>query len=246
MMESKMHRTSTVLLLFLLLLSTSHVQCFLSSNHPRPRAKLVQHKVTNSDTTSTSVSVSAGNNIKYPTQRGSEVDIRNLISLDQITAVRLSHVLFLTETFAKEQLQLYLRSNGNMNLANDKIGTQIQMMTFQDLAQAVSSCDITRDEGGTIGWVNTNIVNSNTDEKGVKKIQLSSYADYADNDDGEVDDYLEEILPLEARIKVLKQNQKPGDVILIESTRGFHLVKIEDVMLDVRGVSSQLSVVYFI
>ena len=83
---------------------------------------------------------------------------------------------------------------------------------FDDLAAQISNCAETREQGGEIGWV--------------------SVSTGADNE------HLDLILPEEARIKVLGTSTKPGDIVMAESDRGFHLVQIADVMVDVRRMAT--------
>lgn len=52
---------------------------------------------------------------------------------------------------------------------------------------------------------------------------------------GMADDFLEDVAPQEVRAIALKH--KPGDVIKVASKRGFHLLKIEDVMFDLSYTS---------
>ncbi len=47
---------------------------------------------------------------------------------------------------------------------------------------------------------------------------------------GMADDFLDDVLPRDVRAAALQH--KPGDVVKLASKRGFHLVKIEDVMFD--------------
>ena len=79
---------------------------------------------------------------KYPTQRGSTVDSRKIVSQglaqSNLQAIRVKHILFATEDLAKASLN-ELRSAG---------------IFFDDLAKQLSNCAETRDEGGEIGWVN--------------------------------------------------------------------------------------------
>lgn len=49
-------------------------------------------------------------------------------------------------------------------------------------------------------------------------------------------EHLDLILPPAARAEVLATPTKPGDVILVTSSRGVHLVQVVDVMVDVRQV----------
>ena len=78
---------------------------------------------------------------KYPTQRGTTVDSRKIVAAGtgkkHLSAVRLSHILFLNEELASVSLN---------QLQNADI-------TFDDLASQISNCAETRDHGGSIGWV---------------------------------------------------------------------------------------------
>ncbi len=82
---------------------------------------------------------------------------------------------------------------------------------FDDLAKQISSCIETRGKGGEIGWVS-----------------ISSDAD---------NEHLDLILPEEARDEVLSLSTKPGDIVMACSERGYHLVQISDIMVDVRRIA---------
>ena len=77
---------------------------------------------------------------KYPTQRGTTVDSREIVAQGAgkkyLTAVRLSHILFQSEELASISL--------NRLRAGD--------ISFDDLAKQISNCDETREHGGHIGW----------------------------------------------------------------------------------------------
>jgi|AntRauTorckE5430_2_1112549.scaffolds.fasta_scaffold00259_19 tRNA-2-methylthio-N6-dimethylallyladenosine synthase len=136
----------------------------------------------------------------YPTERGSTVDSRKVVAggsgRDNLTAVRLKHIVFASEELAKLSLA-QLRS---------------AQTSFDDLASQISNCAETRDKGGDIGW--------------------ASVFEGANNE------HLDLILPDAARSKVLGTSTKPGDIVMAESERGFHLVQIADVMVDVRKMST--------
>lgn len=85
---------------------------------------------------------------------------------------------------------------------------------FEDLARLVSACPETRDKGGAIGWITVN------------------------DPDGLKNEHLDEIFPAEARDTLIHITTKPGDVVLVESSRGFHLVQIVDVMANVRRMAT--------
>jgi tRNA-2-methylthio-N6-dimethylallyladenosine synthase len=54
---------------------------------------------------------------------------------------------------------------------------------------------------------------------------------------GSENEHLDLILPRDARIQVLGSTTKPGDVVMATSERGYHLVQIADVMVDVRKMA---------
>lgn len=82
-------------------------------------------------------------------------------------------------------------------------------ISFEELAGQISACMETRDKGGTIGWI-----------------------DIAD-EDGAKNEHLDMIFPKEAREQAVQITTKPGDVVIVHSSRGFHLVQVVDVMADV-------------
>lgn len=95
-------------------------------------------------------------------------------------------------------------------LANQSLSKlRSAQINFDDLAMQISNCAETREEGGEIGWVNMKQDNQ----------------------------HLDLILPENARTKVLGTSTKPGDIVLATSERGYHLVQITDVMVDVRRMS---------
>lgn len=113
---------------------------------------------------------------KYPTGRGETVDSRDIVASQRppLLAVRLLHILFATELMASQSLY-------DLRLSSD----------FATLASQVSMCTLTRDEGGTVGWVNVAEIEFNNNTK------TSS-----------VNDHLNDILPVEARKQVLRMNTK--------------------------------------
>lgn len=122
------------------------------------------------------------------------MDSRKIVA-QELTAVRLSHILFASEELASKSLN-ELRSAS---------------LAFDDFAKQISNCAETRKEGGSIGWVSL--------------------------DDTE-NEHLDLLLPPEARRQAMAQTTKPGDVVMVSSSRGHHLVQILDVMLDVRQMAS--------
>ena len=87
-------------------------------------------------------------------------------------------------------------------------------ISFEELAGQISACPETRKEGGSIGWITVK------DEDGTKNEHLDGY------------------FPREAREQALQITTKPGDVVLVQSPRGFHLVQVIDVMADVRRMAN--------
>jgi len=85
---------------------------------------------------------------------------------------------------------------------------------FEDLAKQISACAETREKGGAIGWITLK------------------------DPDGTANEHLDPIFPKEAREQVVQITTKPGDIILVESSRGFHLVQVVDVMADVRRMAT--------
>lgn len=171
----------------------------------------------------------------YPTARGTTTDSRQIIATgagrQYLTAVRLAHVRLATEELATQALH-QLR-DGSVRLA--------------DLAQQISACPATRDAGGEIGWVSVE-KNEHEDEHdgpssgGTKPSSDPATTNHRNNTPSTsrtIDQsHLDDILPPEARRQVVHITTKPGDVVLVESTLGFHLVQILDVMADVRQMAT--------
>ena len=135
---------------------------------------------------------------KYPTQRGTTTDSRQIVAggagRDHLTAIRLKHIVFATKELASQSLK-QLRS---------------AQISFDDLAAQISNCAETKDKGGEIGWVS--VIDSNNE-------------------------HLDLIFPKEAREETLQSTTKPGDIVMAASERGFHLVQVADVMVDVRKMA---------
>lgn len=85
-------------------------------------------------------------------------------------------------------------------------------LSFEELAGQISACAETRDKGGEIGWISV-------DESGSKN------------------EHLDLLFPPEARQLAIQITTKPGDIVLVPSSRGFHLVQTVDVMADVRKMA---------
>jgi Uncharacterized protein family UPF0004/Radical SAM superfamily len=162
----------------------------------------------------------------YPTQRGSTVDSRQIVAAGRshLTAVLVSHCLFATVDLAEESL-LRLRTAET---------------DFETLASTVSACTETRQEKGSVGWINipgsqtsTAVSISNTTTEFVVSDDSECTAEpFADTNE-----HLDGILPPEARETLVRMVTKPGDVVMIESKRGYHLIQIVDVMADVRQMA---------
>lgn len=138
---------------------------------------------------------------KYPTSRGTTVDSREIVATGKgrqfLMAVRLNHILFASYDLAESSLH-------ELRTAS---------ISFEDLAQQISLCTDTREEGGEIGWITV------------------------DDKDGSKNEHLDGIFPRDGREQAIQISTKPGDIILVESTRGFHLVQVADVMADVRKMA---------
>lgn len=87
-------------------------------------------------------------------------------------------------------------------------------ISFEELAGQISLCSETRKEGGSVGWITIN------------------------DEDGTKNEHLDGIFPREARDQIVQITTKPGDVVLVESPRGYHLVQVVDVMADVRKMAN--------
>jgi hypothetical protein len=90
-------------------------------------------------------------------------------------------------------------------------------LAFDDLARQLSMCSETRQHGGNIGWLS-----------------------FGQDEKSDPNQHLDLVLPKRARCKILNFKTKPGDIVMVESHRGFHLVQIADVMVDVRRMATTL------
>lgn len=145
---------------------------------------------------------------KYPTQRGSEVDSRKIIA----TGAGRQHLTAIHVhhvLFASEELALASLHQ----LRNAEI-------PFATLATQISACAATRDKAGAIGWISV------------------PSRDSLDANGGVSNEHLDEIFPEEARDRIVQITTKPGDIVLVKSRRGFHLVQVVDVMADVRRMAT--------
>ncbi|OEU18785.1 hypothetical protein FRACYDRAFT_152651, partial [Fragilariopsis cylindrus CCMP1102] len=138
---------------------------------------------------------------KYPTNRGTTVDSRQIIATGagrlHLTAVRLAHILFASEDLAESSLHELRKAS----------------LSFEELAKQISLCSDTREKGGSIGWVTI------------------------DDQDGTKNEHLDLLFPNQARVQAIHITTKPGDIVLVQSHRGYHLVQVQDVMADVKKMS---------
>jgi len=85
-------------------------------------------------------------------------------------------------------------------------------MLFTDVAEQMSDCELTKDKGGEVGWV-----------------------DFATASDGE--HHLDGLLPRNVRESLVPSSgseAKTGDILKVSSERGVHLIQLCDIMVDVR------------
>jgi len=145
---------------------------------------------------------------KYPTQRGTTTDSRKIIAT--FGRQHLTAVRLRHILFATEELS-------QATLHQLRSGDVL----FENLARQLSACAETRDKGGEIGWVSVKNAGSSLNTTMM-----------------EGEDYLDPIIPSTARETVVQITTKPGDIISVQSDRGFHLVQVVDVMADVRKMAT--------
>ena len=147
------------------------------------------------------------NTAVYPTARGSEVDSRKIIVA--------------ASQQARQAIWIAHCLLATRDLAEQAL---LQLRTaeldFETLASTLSACPTTRDDKGVIGWVH---------------VQQNTYIN--DNNNNDKNEHLNAILPPAARNTLLQMVTKPGDVVLVESSRGYHLVQIRDVLANVQALS---------
>lgn len=172
---------------------------------------------------------------KYPTLRGTTVDARKIVKTgaarQHLKAIRLSHILFETRDLADASLHR-LRSSE---------------ISFADLATQISACTETRDKGGALGWINVvPSKSSNSRDNGdavasVSKGQSDASSNSATSsiDSGEEDsnEHLDLLFPKDARKQLVQITTKPGDVVMVESSIGYHIVQVVDIMADIRKMA---------
>lgn len=154
--------------------------------------------------------------VDYATPSSSSSSSSDDAGSSPLLALRLSHILFASRELAVQTRAKLTQSEWN----------------FEEMASRVSNCGETREEGGGVGWVNLG----------------EDFDGGVDGDDanGDVEvgkkkknpnEHLDLILPPSARKEILSTPSKPGDILLVESSRGVHLVQVADVMVDVRKLS---------
>lgn len=90
-------------------------------------------------------------------------------------------------------------------------------ISFEELAKIISACSETRELGGSIGWMQVN--------------ERSPSGKSAN-------EHLDALFPREAREQTVHISTKPGDIFMVTSPRGYHLVQVVDVMADVRKMAT--------
>lgn len=193
-----------------------------------PEAQAQQRNATSTSTSSTSSSSSSTTTPapKYPTLRGTTVDARQIIKTgaarQYLTAIRLAHILFASRDLADASLHR-LRSAD---------------ITFQELAEQISACTETRDKGGALGWVNVPATVDKKQESSTSNDDdASSQSTNINNNMVDDNEHLDMLFPKEAREQIIQITTKPGDVVMVESSIGYHLVQVVDVMADVRKMA---------
>jgi len=145
----------------------------------------------------------------YPTARGSEVDARKIVAA------------------GRQHIQALLVAHclfATQDLAEESLlRLRMAQVDFETLASTVSACGETRDDKGLVGWVNLH--HHHADDS-------SSSSSISSNE------HLDGILPVEARDTLARMVTKPGDVVMLQSWRGYHLVQIADLMADVTSMAT--------
>ena len=111
-------------------------------------------------------------------------------------------------------MNLYLnggKGEGEVNTSYDQTGGDV----FSRLALDVSSCQLTREASGEIGWVDNPAYNNQ------ENVQLQNK--------NELNDVYADILTSEAILKVFQRRVKGGDVLKIQGNKGWHLIRVDDV-----------------
>lgn len=89
---------------------------------------------------------------------------------------------------------------------------------FSRLAVDVSTCPLTREDSGEIGWVDNPANNNNNNQENSK-----------------LNDVYADILSSEAIAEVFQRRVKGGDVIKVEGEGGWHLIRVDDLYIKLVG-----------
>jgi len=136
----------------------------------------------------------------FPTKATSE-DVINYHAT--VKSLFLRHVLVETDEMANTAMDV-LKSN--MSHMQDPFG---------ELAQSLSTCVYSREEGGKIGWCDNPL-----NEKAVKAVVNSNA------------ESIEVMLPPSSISELFEEKRpKAGDIIRLRSDRGVHLIRVDDVLL---------------
>lgn len=134
----------------------------------------------------------------------------------------MSHILFCSEELATH------------TLAEIRNGRR----SFDETARLLSVCAVTKDHGGSIGWVQVRPITGIGSDSGEKAEGAGGEASTSSLP--LLNSHLDSVLPRKARDKVIQISTKPGDVFQVESSLGFHLVQIVDVMQNVKQMATTI------
>ncbi|KAL7497373.1 hypothetical protein ACHAWT_006385 [Skeletonema menzelii] len=128
-----------------------------------------------------------------------------------VKSAYLRHILLETEEMADLVMNLYLNGGKSEDIDNtqssyEKTGGDV----FSRLAVDVSTCPFTREDSGEIGWVDNP---SNNREK------------------AELNDVYADILSSKAIEELFSRRVKGGDVIKVEGKEGWHLIRVDDLYI---------------
>jgi hypothetical protein len=135
-----------------------------------------------------------------------------------VKSAYLRHVLVSTEDMLDLIMDIYLK--GGSLPGNDKTYGSTDGDVFSRLAQDVSLCADSREDGGKIGWVDnpSNEFNDDTD-----KLDRTNRVAYG-------------MLDPDLVKRVFQERVKGGDVLKLPATDGtsWHLIRVDDLYIDVR------------
>lgn len=166
---------------------------------------------------------------------------------DLVNAVYVRHILLETEDMANFALEmLYSRAQKSSNVEEDGAEGTILKVTlessdpFGTLAKQLSACQISREEGGKIGWIDNPFykkpVAVAADASDTEIALSKAAAAHTLNESSSL------ILPHDAIAEIFTTLQpKTGDIHLLKSTRGWHLLRIDDLFTTPQPNASTLS-----